>query len=150
MGQRAYQNTSKAHKTGRQIHPPLRDKEGNLQLHSPLMVHFILEDHGDNQKRTEVQVTDTLAQTHLQCTVPTSKVVVAYGAAQKSTYRLQPNAEGKAYTVYTLAQYDNLPGTTWHPEPAGTHPSTGDTYAQKVGHNRQEATLWMVLCLQTS
>ena len=42
-----HQNANKAQQAGRQIHPPLHDKDGNLQPHSPWMVHFILEDHGD-------------------------------------------------------------------------------------------------------
>ena len=48
--QRAHQNANKTQQAGRQIHPPIRDKDENLQPHSPWMVHFILEDHGDNRK----------------------------------------------------------------------------------------------------
>ena len=49
--QRAHHNANKAQQTGRQIHPPIRDKDGNLQPHSRWMVHFVLEEHGINQKR---------------------------------------------------------------------------------------------------
>ena len=92
---------NKAQQAGRQIHPPLHDKDGNLQPHSPWMVHFILEDHGDKRKGTEVQITHALAHTHLNYTVPTSNALVTYGEARKSTYRLQADTEGTAYTVYT-------------------------------------------------
>ena len=63
--QRAHHNANKVQQAGRQIHPPLHDKDGNLQPHSPWMVHFILEDHGDKRKGTEVQITHALAHTHL-------------------------------------------------------------------------------------
>ena len=46
--QRAH-NANKIQQAGRHIHPRIRDKDGNLQPHSPWMVHFILEDHGDNR-----------------------------------------------------------------------------------------------------
>ena len=55
--QRTHHNANKAQQAGRQIHPPLHDKDGNLQPHIPWMVHFILEDHGDKRKGTEVQIT---------------------------------------------------------------------------------------------
>ena len=69
--QRAHHNANKAQQAGRQIHPPIRDKDGNFQVHSPSMVHFILEDHGENQKGTGVRITHTLAHTHLNYAVPT-------------------------------------------------------------------------------
>ena len=105
VDQRAHHNVSKARQTGRQIHPPLRDKKGNLQPHIPSMVHFILEDHSHYWNGTEIQLIHTLAHTHLSYTVTTSNAVVTYGAVQKSTYSLQPNAEGTAYTGHTWAQY---------------------------------------------
>ena len=55
-----HHNTNKAQQTERQIHPPLRDIEGNLQPHNPLIVHFILQDHRDNLKGTEIQLGHTL------------------------------------------------------------------------------------------
>ena len=119
---RVHHNANKAQQTGRQIHPQLRDKDSNLQPHSPWMVHFNLGEHGDNRKGTEVHFTHIVAHTHLQYTFPTSNMVVTYWAAQRSTYRLQPNAEGTAYTVYTWAQYKNPPGPTWHLEPTGHQP----------------------------
>ena len=73
------------------------------------MVHLILEDHGENWKGTEVQITHGLAHTHLHYAVPTPKMLVTYGEARKSTYRLQADAEGTAYTVYTWARYGDLP-----------------------------------------
>ena len=63
--QRAHHNANKAQQAGRQIHPPIRDKDGNLQANSLWMVHFILEDHGDNRKGAEVQITHALAHWHL-------------------------------------------------------------------------------------
>ena len=68
-----------------------------------------MDDHGDNRKGTEVQVTHALAQTHLDYTVPTSNILVTYGEARKSTYSLLADTEGTAYTVYTWARYGDLP-----------------------------------------
>ena len=99
--QSAHHNGNKAQQTGRQIHPPIHDKDGNLQPHSPWMVHFVLEDHGDIPKGTEVEVTHALAHTHLNYILPTSNILVTYGEARKSTYRLLADTEGTAYTVYT-------------------------------------------------
>ena len=99
--QRVHDNTYKAQQTGRQIHPPLWDKDSNLHPHSPWTLHFILEDHSPNQKGKEVLLTHSLAHTHLQYTVPTSNAVVTYGTTQQSTYRLRPDTEGTAYRVYT-------------------------------------------------
>ena len=90
----AHHNANKAQQAGRQIHPLLHNKDGNLQPHSPWMVHFILEDHGDKRKGTEVQVTHALAHTHLNYTIPTSNALVTYGEARKSAYRLQADTEG--------------------------------------------------------
>ena len=72
------------------------------------MVHFVLKDHGDNRKGTEEQITHALAYTHLHHTVPTSNILVTYGEARKSTYRLLADTEGTAYTVYTWARYGDL------------------------------------------
>ena len=72
--QHAHHNANKTQQAGRQIHPPIRDKDGNLQPHSPWMVHFILEDHGDSRKATEEQITHALAHTHLNYTGPTSNI----------------------------------------------------------------------------
>ena len=69
----------------------------------------LMDDHGDNRKGTEVQVTHALAQTHLDYTVPTSNILVTYGEARKSTYSLLADTEGTAYTVYTWARYGDLP-----------------------------------------
>ena len=113
VDQRAHQNANKAQHTGRQIHPPIRDKDGDLQPHSPWMVHFVLEDHGDNRKGMEVQIKHALAHTHLHYTVPTSNIIITYGEAQTSTYRLRPDTEGTAYTVYTWARYGDLPAPIW-------------------------------------
>ena len=123
--QRAHHNANKAQQAGRQIHPPLHDKDGNLPPHSPWMVHFILEDHGDKRKGTKVQVTHALANTHLNYTVPTSNALVTYGEARKSTYRQQADTEGKAYTVYTWARYGDLPAPIWHPDPSWHQPLHG-------------------------
>ena len=68
--QRAHHNANKAQQAGRQVHPPIRDQDGNLQPHSPWMVHFMLENHGENQKGTEMQITHALAHTHLKYAVP--------------------------------------------------------------------------------
>ena len=116
--QRAHHNANKAQQTGRQIHPPIHDKDGNLQPHNPWMVHFVLEDHRDNRKGTEVQVTHALAHTHLNYTGPTSNILVTYGEARKSTYRLLANTEGTAYGVYSRAGYGDLPAPIWHPDPS--------------------------------
>ena len=124
--QRTHHNANKAQQAGRQIHPPVRYKEGNLQPNSPWMVHFILEDHGENQKGTEVQITHTLAHTHLNYAVPTSNMLVTYGEAQKSAYRLLADTEGTAYTVYTWARYGDLPAPIWHPDPSWHQPLHGE------------------------
>ena len=143
--QRVHHNTNKAQQTGRQIHPPLWHKEGNLQPHSPWMVHFILEDHSANCKGTKVRFTNNLPLTHLEYTVPTSNAFVTYAAAQKSTYRLRPDAEGTAYTVYTWAQYNDLPGPklhqnrTWHQPLHGNHVSTQDE-AKATGNTAPAGT----------
>ena len=99
--QRTHHNANKAQQTGRQKHPPIRDKDGNLQPHSPWMVHFVLEDHRDNRKGTEVQITQALAHTHLHYIVSTSNILVTYAEAQTSTYRLLTETEGTAYMVHT-------------------------------------------------
>ena len=97
--QRPHHNAYKAQQAGRQIHPLLHDKDGNLEPHTPTMVHFILEDDREKRKGTEVQITHPLAHTHLNYTVPTSNILVRYGEARKSTYRLQADTKGTAYTV---------------------------------------------------
>ena len=125
VDQRAHHNANKAQHAGRQIHPPIHDKDGNLQPHSPWMVHFILEDHGEKQTGTEVQITHALAHTHLNYTVPSSNMLVTYGEARKSLYRLQANTEGTAYTVYTWARYGELPVPIWHPDPSWHQPLHG-------------------------
>ena len=114
LEQRVHHTANKAQQTGRQIHPPLWDKDGNLQPHSPLLVHFILEDHSAKRKGSEVHLTHNPAYTHLQYTVPTSNALVTYGTTEQSMYRLRPDTDGTAYTVYTWAQYNDLPGPTWH------------------------------------
>ena len=114
--QRAHHNANRAQQAERQIHPPLHNKGGNLQPHSPGMVQFILEDHGDKQKGTEVQITHNLAHTHLNYIVPTSNALGTYGEARKSTYRPQADTEGTAYTMYTWARYGDLPAPIWHPD----------------------------------
>ena len=123
--QHAHHKPNKAQQAGRQIHAPIRDKDGNLRSHSPWMVRFILEDHGENQKGTEVQITHALAHTHLNYTVATSNMLVNYGEARRSTYRLQADTEGTAYTVYTWAQYGDLPAPIWHPDPSWHQPLHG-------------------------
>ena len=60
------------------------------------MVHVVLEDHGDNQKGMEVQITHALAHSHPQYNVPTSNIFVTYGEAQAFRYRLLANTEGTA------------------------------------------------------
>ena len=117
VDQRAHHNANKAQQAGRQIHPPLP--------HSPWMVHLILEDHEDKQKGTEVQITHALAHTHLKYTVPTSNMLVTYGEAQNSTYRLHADTEGTAYAVYTWARYGDLPAPIWHPNPSWHQPLHG-------------------------
>ena len=123
--QRAHHNANKAQQAGRQIHPPLHDRDGNPQPHSSWMVHFILEDHGDKRKGTEVQITHALAHTHLNYTVPTSNALVTYGDPRKYTYRLQADNEGTAYTVYTWAPYGDLPAPIWHSDPSWHQPLRG-------------------------
>ena len=116
--QHAHQNANKAQQAGCQIHPPIHDKDGNLQPHSPWMVHVILEDHRKKRKGKEVQIAHALAHTHLNYNVPTSNMLVTYGEARKSTYRLQAATEGTAYTVYTWARYGDVPAPIWHPDPS--------------------------------
>ena len=123
--QHAHHNANKAQQTGRQIHPLIRDKDSKLQPHSPQMVDFVLEDHGDNLKGTEVEITHSLAHTHLHYTVPTSNILVTYGEARKSTYRLLTDTEGTAYTVYTWARYGDLPAPIWHRDPSWHQPLHG-------------------------
>ena len=89
------------------------------------MVHFVLEDHGHNPKGPEVQITHAPAHTHLHYTVPTSNVLVTYGEARTSTYRLLADTEGTAYTVYTWARYGDLPAPIWHPDPTWHQPLHG-------------------------
>ena len=139
--QRVHHNTNKAQQTRREVHPPLWDKEGTLQPHSPWMVHSILQDHGDNRKGTKVHLTHSLAHTHIQYAVPNSSAVVNYGAAQKFTYRLLPNTEGTAYTVYTWAGYNDLPGPTWHPDPAWHRPLHGRHVPRQGGKKPRVNTL---------
>ena len=62
------------------------------------MVDFVLDDHGDNRKGTEVQVSHALVHTHLNYTFPTSNILVTYGEARKSTYRLLAPT-GRCYTL---------------------------------------------------
>ena len=131
--QRVHDNANKTQQTGRQIHPPLWDKDGNLQPHSPWMVHFVLEDHNANRKDTEVQLTHNLAHTHLQYTVPTSNALVTYGTSQQSMHRLHWDTEGTTYTVYTWAQYSDLPCPTWHPNPAWHQPLQGKGVPKQGG-----------------
>ena len=123
--QRAHHNANKTQQARRQIHPPIHDKDGILQPHSPWMVHFILEDHGENWQGTEVHITHALVHTHVNYTVPTSNMLVTYGKARKSTYRLQADTKGTAYTVYTWAQYRDLPAPIWHPDPSWHQPLHG-------------------------
>ena len=99
----AHHNANKALQRGRQIHPKVWDKDGNLQTLSPWMIPFILVDRGNNRTGTEVQITHAVPNTHLQYTIPTSNALVTYGAAHRSQSRLQPNAKGTAYTVCTSA-----------------------------------------------
>ena len=120
------------------MHPPICDKDGNLQPHSPWMVHFVLEDHGDNQKGTEVQITHALAHTHLHYTVPTSNILVTYSEAQTSTYRLLADTEGTAYTVYTWARYGDLRAPIWHPDPSRHQPSPWEACAPSRHQTRGE------------
>ena len=89
------------------------------------MVHFILEDHGHKRKGTELKITHALAHTHLNYTVLTSNVLVTYGEARKSMYRLQAHTEGTAYTVYTWARYGDLRAPIWHPDPSWHQPLHG-------------------------
>ena len=130
--QRTHQNANKAQQTGRQIHPPTRDKDGNLQPHSPWMVLCILEDHRDNLKGTEVRIAHALPHTHLNYTVPTSNILLTYGEARKSTYRLLADTEGTAYTIYTWARYGDLPAPIWHPDPS-SHPSLHGRHVPRQG-----------------
>ena len=102
------------------------------------MVHFILEDHGEKRKGTEVQMTHALAHTHLNYTVPTSDMLVTYGEARKSTYRLQADTEGKAYVTYTWAQYGDLPAPIWHPDPSWHQPLHGRPVPRQSIKPREE------------
>ena len=118
----AHHNANKGQQAGRQIHQPIRDKDGNLRLHSLWEVHLILEDHGKNLKGREVQITHALAHTHLNYAAPASNILVTYSEARKSTYRLLADTEGTAYTVYTCAQYGDLPAPIWHLDPSWQEP----------------------------
>ena len=129
--QRAHHNANKAQQAGHQIHPPIRNKDGILQPHSPWMVHFILEDHGENRKGTEVQITHALAHTHLNYAVPPSNMLVTYSEARKSTYRLLTDTEGPAYTVYTWAPYGDLPAPVRHPDLSWHQPLHGRRVARQ-------------------
>ena len=133
-------STNKAQRTGHQIHPPLWDKEGNLPPHSPCIVHFILEDHSAHRKHTQVQLTRNCMHTHLQYTVPTSSALVTYGAAQRSTYRLPPDPEGTAHTLYTWAQYSELPGPTRHQNPTWYRLLHGKRVPRQDGAKSTETT----------
>ena len=72
-----------------------------------------------------VQLTYNLVRTHLQYTISTSNALVTYSTTRQSTYRLRPDSEGTAYTVYTWAQYNDLPGPKWHLKPAWHQPLHG-------------------------
>ena len=85
----------------------------------------MLEDQGENPKGTEVQITRALAHAPLNYTDPTSNMLVTYGDTRKSTYRLQADTEGTAYTVYTSARYGDLPAPIWHPDPSWHQPVHG-------------------------
>ena len=108
------------------------------------MVHFVLKDHGDNQKGTEVQTTHALAHTHLHYTFHGSNKIVTYGEAQTSTYRLRADTEGTAYMVYTWARYGDLPPHIWHPDPSWHQPLHGGRVlyqgTKPVGSNATGAT----------
>ena len=108
--QRAHHNANKPQQAGRQIHPLIRDKDGNLQPHSPWMVHFILEDHRENHTRAGAHAPQ-LRRPHLKYA--------------KSTYRLLADTKGTAYTLYTWAQYGDLPAPIWHPNPSWHQPLHG-------------------------
>ena len=107
------------------------------------MVQFVLEEHRDNQKGTESQITHGLAHTHLHYTVPASNIIATYGKTQTSAYRLLADTEGTAYTVYTWAQYGDLPALIWHPDPSLHQPLHGRRVprqgAKPVGSNATAA-----------
>ena len=140
MEQRIHHNANKTKQTGRQIHPALWDKDGDLQFHSQWMLHFVLEDHSANRKGTEVQLTHNLADTHLQYTIPTFNAVVTYSTTQQPNYQLRPYTEATAYTVYTRVQYSDLPGPTWHTNPAWHQPNHGKRVPQQGGTKPAEST----------
>ena len=133
----AHHNANKAQQAGRRIHPPIRDKDGNLQPHSPWMVHFILEDHRDNRKGTEVQIRHALAHTHLNYALPTSNMLFTYGEARKSTYRLQADTEGTAHTVYTWARYGDLPAPHLAPTPPWEASAPSEHQTRGAQHHRR-------------
>ena len=60
--------------------------------------------------------------THLHYTVPNSNNVVTYGEAQTSTYGLLADTQGRACTVYTWAQYGDLPAPIRHLDPSWHQP----------------------------
>ena len=66
-----HHNANMAQQTGPQIHPPLWDKDGELQPQSSWMVPYIHEDQSATQKSAEVQLSYNPAHVHLQYTVPT-------------------------------------------------------------------------------
>ena len=94
---------------------------------------LILKVHGDKRKGTKVQITHVLARTHLNYTVSTSNMLVTYGEARKSTYRLQADTKGAAYTMYPWARYGDLPAPIWHPDPSWHQPPHGRrVYRQRI------------------
>ena len=137
--QHIHHNTIKMQQTGRQIHPPLWDKDGNLQPHSPWMVHFVLEDHRANWKGTKVQLTHNLARTYLQNTIPLQ---------MPSSRTAQPS---NPHTDYDQTRRAGLtrcipgPNTATYPAPRGTqtppgtNPYTEKAYPDKAGPNLREA-----------
>ena len=70
-------------------------------------------------------ITHPLAHTHLNYPAPTSYALVTYSEARKSTYRLQADTEGTAYTAYTWARYWDLPAPIWHSDPSWHQPLHG-------------------------
>ena len=52
-------------------------------------------------------------------------MLVSYGEARKSTYRLVADTEGTAYTVYTWARYGDLPAPFCHLDPSWHQPLRG-------------------------
>ena len=122
------QNTNKAQQTGRQIHPPLWDKEGNSEQHTLWMVHFIFKDHSTNWKVTEVQLTQKfnahtplIHHPYLSCTRHLRRGTKVYVPTT-------PRCRGQGLQGIHLGTVQRPTRHAWHEIPTWPQPSTGYAY----------------------